>query len=110
MQTDIGGRNACLNHVYAARLAFARRRRTLAEAIPPLRPMTRRCSALAPWLALHQPVCKFSLAWSRVREMVESGLPPCMYFRLLLIGYFEAIDSERGIAWRTHFPMDMCKV
>ena len=23
------------------------------------------------------------------------------YFRLLLIGYFEGIDSERGIAWRT---------
>ena len=23
-----------------------------------------------------------------------------MYFRLLLIGYFEWIDSERGIAWR----------
>ena len=22
------------------------------------------------------------------------------YFRLLLIGYFEGIDSERGIAWR----------
>jgi len=23
-----------------------------------------------------------------------------VYFRLLLIGYFEGIDSERGIAWR----------
>jgi len=22
------------------------------------------------------------------------------YFRMLLIGYFEGIDSERGIAWR----------
>jgi transposase len=28
------------------------------------------------------------------------GLPPGTYFRLLPIGYFEAIDSERGIAWR----------
>ena len=28
------------------------------------------------------------------------GLPPGVYFRLLLIGYFEGIDSERGIAWR----------
>jgi transposase len=27
------------------------------------------------------------------------GLPPGIYFRLLLIGYFEGIDSERGIAW-----------
>lgn len=28
------------------------------------------------------------------------SLPPTQYFRLLLIGYFEGIDSERGIAWR----------
>jgi transposase len=28
------------------------------------------------------------------------GLEPGKYFRLLLIGYFEGIDSERGIAWR----------
>lgn len=28
------------------------------------------------------------------------SLPPGVYFRLLLIGYFEGIDSERGIAWR----------
>jgi transposase len=28
------------------------------------------------------------------------SLPPGTYFRLLLIGYFEGIDSERGIAWR----------
>jgi transposase len=29
------------------------------------------------------------------------GIPPGVYFRMLLIGYFEGIDSERGIAWRT---------
>jgi len=28
------------------------------------------------------------------------SLAPGIYFRLLLIGYFEGIDSERGIAWR----------
>jgi transposase len=28
------------------------------------------------------------------------GLAPAIYFRLLLVGYFESIDSERGIAWR----------
>lgn len=28
------------------------------------------------------------------------SLAPGMYFRLLLVGYFEGIDSERGIAWR----------
>jgi transposase len=28
------------------------------------------------------------------------GLVPGIYFRLLMVGYFEGIDSERGIAWR----------
>lgn len=28
------------------------------------------------------------------------SLPPGVYFRMLLVGYFEGIDSERGIAWR----------
>jgi transposase len=28
------------------------------------------------------------------------GIPPGIYFRMLFIGYFEAIDSQRGIAWR----------
>jgi transposase len=28
------------------------------------------------------------------------GLPPGRYFRMLLVGYFEGIDSERGIEWR----------
>jgi transposase len=28
------------------------------------------------------------------------SLPPGVYFRLLMLGYFEGVDSERGIAWR----------
>lgn len=28
------------------------------------------------------------------------SLPPGVYFRMLLIGYFEGIESERGICWR----------
>ena len=32
--------------------------------------------------------------------MGRPSLPPGIYFRLLMIGYFEGIDSERGIAWR----------
>jgi transposase len=28
------------------------------------------------------------------------SVTPGIYFRLLLVGYFEGIDSERGIAWR----------
>src|SRR5262249_34199816 len=34
------------------------------------------------------------------KKMGRPSLPPAIYFRLLLIGYFEGIDSERGIAWR----------
>src|SRR5436309_6189593 len=34
------------------------------------------------------------------RVMGRPGLPPGRYFRLLLLGYFEGLDSERGIAWR----------
>ena len=33
-------------------------------------------------------------------RMGRPSLPPGAYFRLLLIGYFEGIESERGIAWR----------
>jgi transposase len=32
-------------------------------------------------------------------EVGRPGLSPGIYFRLLLVGYFEGIDSERGIAW-----------
>ena len=28
------------------------------------------------------------------------SIPPGRYFRMLLLGYFEGIDSERGICWR----------
>ena len=33
-------------------------------------------------------------------RMGRPSLTPGRYFRLLLIGYFEGIDGERGIAWR----------
>src|SRR3990167_7897279 len=44
--------------------------------------------AAAPGRAVYAPV------------MGRPGLPPGRYFRLLLLGYFEGLDSERGIAWR----------
>ena len=34
------------------------------------------------------------------REVGRPGLAPGIYFRLLMVGYFEGIDSERGMAWR----------
>jgi len=33
-------------------------------------------------------------------RMGRPSLPPTVYFRMQMIGYFEGIDSERGIAWR----------
>jgi len=33
--------------------------------------------------------------------------PPGVYFRMLFIGFFEGIDSERGIAWRTADSMSL---
>ena len=32
--------------------------------------------------------------------MGRPSIPPGVYFRMHLVGYFEGIDSERGIAWR----------
>jgi transposase len=34
------------------------------------------------------------------KEGGRPGIPPGIYFRMVLIGYFEGIDSQRGIAWR----------
>src|SRR3989442_7317332 len=34
------------------------------------------------------------------KVMGRPSLAPGQYFRLLLVGYFEGVDSERGIAWR----------
>ena len=43
----------------------------------------------------------------RCREYYEQdeprgrkSIPPGVYFRMLLVGYFENLDSQRGIAWR----------
>ena len=33
-------------------------------------------------------------------QVGRPSLAPSVYFRMLLVGYFEGIDSERGIAWR----------
>ena len=30
----------------------------------------------------------------------RSSIPPGVYFRMLFVGYFEGIESERGLAWR----------
>src|SRR5271170_3563493 len=34
------------------------------------------------------------------KEGGRPGIPPGVYFRMLFIGYFKGLDSQRGIAWR----------
>lgn len=34
------------------------------------------------------------------KTMGRPGTPPGVYFRMLMVGYFEGLSSERGIAWR----------
>jgi transposase len=38
--------------------------------------------------------------YEREEKRGQPSLPPGVYFRMLLIGYFEGIGSQRGIAWR----------
>ncbi|HEY3322030.1 MAG TPA: transposase [Planctomycetota bacterium] len=44
--------------------------------------------------------CAEDLCRKFYKEDGRPGIPPGVYFRMLLIGYFEGLDSERGIAWR----------
>ena len=46
-----------------------------------------------PWV---EELCKPFYAADEGRP----GIPPGTYFRMLLVGYFEGIGSQRGIAWR----------
>jgi transposase len=38
--------------------------------------------------------------YEQTEKRGQPSLPPGVYFRMLLVGYFEGIDSQRGIAWR----------
>lgn len=38
--------------------------------------------------------------YEQEEERGRPSIPPGVYFRMLLVGYFEGIDSQRGIAWR----------
>ncbi len=41
-----------------------------------------------------------SLCEPYYKEGGRPSIPPGVYFRMLLVGYFEGVDSQRGIAWR----------
>jgi transposase len=38
--------------------------------------------------------------YSQEETRGQPSIPPGLYFRMLFVGYFENIDSQRGIAWR----------
>jgi transposase len=37
------------------------------------------------------------------------GIPPGVYFRMLMVGYFEGINTQRGIAWRCSDSLSLRK-
>ena len=44
--------------------------------------------------------CENSCAGFYAAKLGRPSLPPGMYFRIMMIGFFEGINSERGVAWR----------
>jgi transposase len=46
------------------------------------------------------PFCQAACQQFYAATMGRPSIPPGVYFRMLLLGYFEKLDSEREIAWR----------
>lgn len=44
--------------------------------------------------------CETSCAQFYHKKLGRPSLVPGLYFRIMMIGFFEGLDSERGIAWR----------
>lgn len=44
--------------------------------------------------------CEVECAGFYDAKLGRPSLPPGQYFRMMIIGFFEGLDSERGIAWR----------
>jgi len=50
--------------------------------------------------AKFDPFCETNCASFYHHKLGRPSLPPGQYFRVMMIGFFEGLDSERGIAWR----------
>jgi transposase len=50
--------------------------------------------------AKFDPFCETNCAAFYHDKLGRPSLPPGQYFRIMMIGFFEGLDSERGIAWR----------
>jgi transposase len=44
--------------------------------------------------------CETSCVGFYHNKLGRPSLPPGQYFRVMMIGFFEGLDSERGVAWR----------
>ncbi|MGA9241742.1 MAG: transposase [Silvibacterium sp.] len=72
-------------------------RRDLAEA--PGHPFYRRLNELLEKAGFDE-FCETRCRKFYHEKLGRPSLAPGMYFRVMLIGFFEGIDSERGIAWQ----------
>src|ERR1700716_2019412 len=50
--------------------------------------------------AKFDPFCEANCGSFYHDKLGRPSLPPGQYFRVMMIGFFEGLDSERGIAWR----------
>src|SRR3984893_4542193 len=50
--------------------------------------------------ARFDPFCETNCASFYHHKLGRPSLAPGLYFRVMMIGFFEGLDSERGIAWR----------
>lgn len=48
----------------------------------------------------HQVEALCSAHYAKDGTLGRNSIPPGVYFRMLLIGFFEGIEAERGICWR----------
>ncbi len=72
-------------------------RRDLAEA--PGHPFYRRLNEVLDQAGFDE-FCEARCRQFYHEKLGRPSLAPGMYFRVMLIGFFEGIESERGIAWR----------
>jgi transposase len=74
-----------------------------AEALPksPGHPFYRQLNALLAEADFDRWIeCRCERYYATEENRGQPSLPPGVYFRMLLVGYFEGIGSQRGIAWR----------
>jgi transposase len=65
----------------------------------PAHPFYQKLNALLA-VAGFDPFCAAACQRFYAQKLGRPSIPPGVYFRMLMLGYFEKLDSEREIAWR----------